>query len=97
MHGKGNHLQGEGAICMEKGTICRQRGPFTGRGDHLLDRATSGWCRGKMRGEEPSAEGENHIHGKGHHLQGERTICMEWGTICRVRGPYAWKGGPIAG
>ncbi len=32
------------------------------------------------------------MHGKGNHLQGERTICMEWGTICRMREPYAWKG-----
>jgi hypothetical protein len=34
------------------------------------------------------------MHGKRNHLQGEGTICMERGTICRVRGPYAWKGEP---
>ncbi len=88
MHGKGNHLQGEGTICMEWGTICRLRGPFAGRGDLLLDRATSGWCRAHMRGEEPSVGGENHMHGKENHLHGDEVICMERGTIFGGGGDY---------
>ncbi len=38
------------------------------------------------------------MHVIGTHLQCERTICMEKGTSCRVRGDhiisYAWKGEP---
>jgi hypothetical protein len=91
MHGKGDHLQGEVIICTERGTICRERGPFEGRGDRLLDKATSGYgarpvCEGS------SARGENNMHGMRNHLQGEGVICIERGTICRERGPFEGRG-----
>ncbi len=81
--GETGHLYGEATI--------------RGEVDRLLDRATSGWCRVHMQGEEPSAEEENHMHGMENNRQGEGTIFKERGTICRVRGPYAWKGETCGG